>query len=307
MLEVAIQSFSYEKKTILKNINFSIDAGIHLAVLGESGCGKSTLLHLIYGLLHLEKGSLFWNQKQLLGPKFNLIPGEPFMKLVAQEANVMPFISVEENVATFLSRQDNVADKQRVDQLLAIVELEDFSNQMVKTLSGGQKQRVALAKALAKKPEVILLDEPFSHIDTFKKNRLRRKLFNYLKEEGITCITATHDSQEALAFSDKILMLRDGKIERFDTPKKIFNDLQNEYQGGFFADVSSGFNGEHKVLLPHQIQRTNEKTSIQAVVVQSLFFGMYYIIEAHYNNASVFFKHPTKIPKGEAVFLKSIS
>ena len=214
MLRVAIKKFSYQNNPellILQDIAFSLKKGEHLVVLGESGCGKSTLLHIIYGLLHLENGQLFLREKQLLGPNHNLVAGESAMKLVAQEFNVMPYISVAENIATHLDRNNKEQDSARVDQLLEIVALENHKNTMVKNLSGGQKQRVALAKALANTPEVILLDEPFSNIDTFRKNKLRRNLYRYLKENNITCITATHDSDQALGFADTILMLQNGK------------------------------------------------------------------------------------------------
>ncbi|MGI9593445.1 MAG: ATP-binding cassette domain-containing protein, partial [Patiriisocius sp.] len=164
MLRVAIKKFSYQNNPellILQDIAFFLKQGEHLVVLGESGCGKSTLLHIIYGLLHLESGHLFLREKQLLGPNHNLVAGESAMKLVAQEFNVMPYISIAENIATHLDRNNKEKDDARVDQLLEIVALENYKNTMVKNLSGGQKQRVALAKALANTPEVILLDEPF--------------------------------------------------------------------------------------------------------------------------------------------------
>ena len=125
MLNVAIASFGYSEKTVLENVHFKLEPAEHLVVLGESGCGKSTLLHLIYGLLHLEQGQLFWEEKELLGPRHNLIPGEPFMKLVAQEFNIMPFISVAENIATHLDRLHLEKDEERVAQLLEVVDLQD--------------------------------------------------------------------------------------------------------------------------------------------------------------------------------------
>ena len=208
MLSVQITSFSYAEKEILSDITFQLKAGEHLAVLGESGSGKSTLLHIIYGLLHVEQGSLSWEDKKLLGPNHNLIPGESFMKMVTQEYDLMPFTTVADNIATHLSRLHMEKDEQRVEQLLEVVDMMSFKSSLVKNLSGGQKQRVALAKALANEPKLILLDEPFSSIDTFRKNKLRRNLFSYLKEQGISCITATHDSDEALSFSDTLLIDR---------------------------------------------------------------------------------------------------
>ena len=241
MLKVTIKDFSYPNTPevlILKDIVFSLKEGEHLAVLGESGCGKSTLLHLIYGLLHLENGLLFWKEKQLLGPQHNLVPGELAMKLVAQEFNVMPFISVAENIATHLKRNNKEQDAARVDELLEVVALQEYKNTKVKNLSGGQKQRVALAKALANTPEVILLDEPFSNIDTFRKNKLRRNLYGYLKDNNITCVTATHDSDEALGFADTILMLRDGTKEMMGSPQEIITNLKKPNHAVYFGSGS---------------------------------------------------------------------
>jgi len=161
MLSVSIQSFAYDSKTILKDIDFELKQGKHLAVLGESGCGKSTLLHLVYGLLHLKNGTISWEGEQLKGPNHSLIPGEPFMKLVAQDLNVMPFTTVRENIADHLPRLHAEEEAERVDTLLKVVDLEAFANRKVKKLSGGQKQRVALSKALAKAPKIAVVGRTF--------------------------------------------------------------------------------------------------------------------------------------------------
>src|SRR5690606_41358272 len=135
MLKVEIDSFSYSEKTILKNIHFTLKPGEHLSILGESGCGKSTLLHLVYGLLHLENGSIFYNEKKLLGPTKTLIPGEPFMKLVAQEFNIMPFSPVPETLGSHLSRLDEEKDERRIDELLEVVKMETLKKNILKNLS----------------------------------------------------------------------------------------------------------------------------------------------------------------------------
>lgn len=312
MLKVEIDSFSYSEKTILKNIHFTLKPGEHLSILGESGCGKSTLLHLVYGLLHLENGSIFYNEKKLLGPTKTLIPGEPFMKLVAQEFNIMPFTTVAENLGSHLSRLDEEKDENRIDDLLEAVEMEAFKNTLVKNLSGGQKQRVALAKALANEPEILLLDEPFSNIDVFRKNKLQRKIFNYLKENNISCITATHDSEEALAFSDQILMLKDGSKEMFGTPQFIYKNVATEYQAGFFGEAnvlpkklfSSEETSEKMVVFPHQLKISREKTQLKVVVKKSYFKGSNYLIEANFNGKTVFFNHSILLEKDEICYLK---
>ncbi|MGB3776580.1 MAG: ATP-binding cassette domain-containing protein, partial [Leeuwenhoekiella sp.] len=173
MLKVNIEKFAYDQENVLQNLDFTVSQGQHISILGESGCGKSTLLQGIYGLLHLENGEIHWKEKKLLGPNFNLVPGETFIKYFAQDFDLMPFISVADNIAKFLYRNYMKQREASVEELLEVVDLTDFKDTHVKFLSGGQKQRVALARAIAKEPELLLLDEPISHIDNFRRNALR--------------------------------------------------------------------------------------------------------------------------------------
>ncbi len=313
MLKVIIKSFSYSEKEILKNIIFDLPQGQHLSVLGESGCGKSTLLHLIYGLLHLEEGNIYYNDKKLLGPTKTLIPGEPFMKLVAQEFNIMPYATVAENIESYLTKQDEEIDASRITELLKVVGLEHLENTLVKKLSGGQKQRVALAKALANKPKILLLDEPFSHIDAFQKNFLRRTLYAWLKKANISCITATHDSEEALAFSDEIIILKNGKIIKKGSPEKVFETLKTFYEASFFGEVSvlpknlfSDENSSEEIIFfPHQLMISEERTPLKVIVKKSYFKGGDYLIHAEWKSRDVFFINSKESERGEVIFLKS--
>lgn len=314
MLKVEIDSFSYADKSVLENISFSLQPGEHLSILGESGCGKSTLLHLVYGLLQLQKGEISYKGEKLLGPTNTLIPGESFMKLVAQEFNIMPFSTVRENLGSHLATLDGKKDRERIEQLLETVELEAFKNTLVKNLSGGQKQRVALAKALAKDPEILLLDEPFSNIDTFRKNNLSRKIFGYLKSNNISCITATHDSEEALSFSDQILILKNGKIEMHGKPEFVYQNVSTPYQAGFFGEVNTLpknlFNAEKSseiiMIFPDQLKISKEKTKLEVEVKKSYFKGKYYLVESVWDGKVVFFKHSKKIRENTSVWLKHI-
>lgn len=314
MLKVKIHTFSYDRETVLRDMDFTLEQGQHISILGESGCGKSTLLQLIYGLLHLENGQIFWKGKKLLGPNFNLVPGEPFIKYLAQDFDLMPFISVADNIAKFLSRNFMKERNARVKELLEVVDLTDFRDIHVKLLSGGQKQRVALARAIAKEPELLLLDEPFSHIDNFRRNALRRKLYAYLKKEDIACITATHDSEEALSFSDEIKMMRNGTFIQTATPENLFKSPKNAYIASFFGDVNqlsgtlfeSRTNDEKLLLLPHQLVVSKEKTPLQLSVKKSYFKGDFHLIEADFKGENVYFNHVEALEKGREVFLKRI-
>tara|TARA_Y100000815_G_scaffold7710_1_gene7271 strand:- start:1340 stop:2290 length:951 start_codon:yes stop_codon:yes gene_type:complete len=311
MLKVNIKSFAYLEDPVLENIDFTVEQGDHISILGESGCGKSTLLQLIYGLFQLKNGQIFWGEKQVLGPDFNLIPGEPYMKYLAQDFDLMPFISVTDNIAKFLSRNFMKARNERVDELLEVVDMQELADTHVKYLSGGQKQRVALARAIAKEPELLLLDEPFSHIDNFRRNALRRNLYQYLKKQNITCITATHDSEEALSFSDEIKVIRNGTFIQSGKPQEIFNSPKNGYVASFFGDVSriSGStigqdSIEELLLLPHELVVSDAETSIEVMVEKSFFKGDFYLIKADFHGKQVFFNHRKNLPKGAKIYLK---
>lgn len=313
MLQVDINTFAYSTETILQNIHFKMDKGKHMTILGESGCGKSTLLQLIYGLHHLEYGEIFWGEKKLLGPNFNLIPGEPFIKYLAQDFDLMPYISVADNIAKYLSRNFMKERNLRVSELLDVVDMKEYEDTHVKYLSGGQKQRVALARAIAKEPELLLLDEPFSHIDNFRRNALRRNLYAYLKKQNITCITATHDSEEALSFSDEIKVMRDGTFIQSATPESLFKNPKDAYVASFFGDVnriSASLVGrdsnEELLLLPHELMVSSTETPIAVTVEKSYYKGDQYLVESNLNDRSIFFFHSSFLNKGEKVFLKLV-
>jgi len=304
MLRVQDIIFSYSKEVTIKKSTFSIQKGHGIAIIGESGCGKSTLLKLIYGLYDLNDGNIFWNDIEVLGPKYNLIPGMDFMKYLAQDFDLMPYITVAENVGKYLSNIDSEKKWNRVKELLEIVEMEDFFDVKAKNLSGGQMQRVAIARVLALEPEVLLLDEPFSHIDNFRKNSLRRKLFAYLKEKQITCITATHDSTDVLSFADEVLIMKNGEIIESGTPKAIFENPKSKYIASLFGDVNEiNIDGITKFIYPHQI-KVVENSNIKVEVLNSYFRGSHYLIETKLDNEILFFEHKIEISKSTQIYLK---
>src|SRR5574343_42809 len=306
MLQVKINAFSYLDKTNLEDIDFSIQEGTNLALIGESGCGKSTLLKIIYGLFDCDEGVLFWKENQILGPKYHLVPGMPFMKYLAQDFDLMPFITVGENVGKFLSNFYPEEKQRRIDELLDLVEMSEYKQVKAKFLSGGQMQSVALARVLAQEPEVLLLDEPFSHIDNFRKNSLRRKLFSYLKQKNITCIVATHDSTDVLAFADEVLIVKDGNIIEKGNPKEIYNHPKNKYIASLFGDVNAiVINGKNHLVYPHQL-KVSEKSELKVNVIHSYFRGNHYLIEAMYENQSVFFENVMDIEMGKELYLEII-
>ncbi|PNQ74850.1 ABC transporter ATP-binding protein [Hanstruepera neustonica] len=298
MLQVKNLTFAYNHDSILRELSFKVEAGEHVSIIGASGSGKSSLLKLIYGEFDLNDGQIFWNDTEILGPKFNLVTGYDFIKYLSQEFDLMPYTSVEENVGHYLSNFFPKEKKERIKELLEVVELLDVSQTKVKLLSGGQKQRVALARAIAKDPKLILLDEPFSHIDNFKKHTLRRKVFNYFKKKNITCIVATHDKEDVLGYSDRVLVLLDKQIIANNTPKNLFKNPKLPIIASFFNEFN--ILDSYGIVYAHEI-RVSKNASLQAIVKQSFFRGKYYLIEAVFNKESIFFEHDSELPENSIV------
>lgn len=299
MLQVNNITFGYTEKPIIKNVHFEVKKGQNIALLGESGCGKSTLLKLIYGLYDLEEGQIFWHDKQVLGPKYNLVPGMPFIKFMAQDFGLMPYETVAESVGKYLTNAFTALKKLRIQELLEIVEMEEYAKVKVNLLSGGQQQRVALARVLALEPEILLLDEPFSHIDNFRKNALRRNLFAYLKSRGITVIVATHDSTDALSFSDETMILHDGFLVAKGPSQEIYKNPKSKYVASLFGEVNEliikkeGLT-DTLLLYPNQL-KVSENGTLRVTVKQCYYKGGYYLIKAAFNGKPLFFEHPTEL------------
>lgn len=303
MLEIKDITFTYIDQPVIKELSFVVQQGQNIVIIGESGCGKSTLLKLLYGLYDLDSGSISYKGNPILGPKYNLIPSEEYIKYLAQDFDLMPYITVEENIGKFLSNSFRDKKKARVHELLEMVEMTDYAKVKAKYLSGGQQQRVALARVLALEPLILLLDEPFSQIDSFRKNALRNNLFQYLKEKQISCIIATHDSTDALSFSDKTIVMQNGKIIVNESPQQVYNQPNSKYVASLFGEVTElNINGEITFLYPHQIQ-INPQGALQAEVKNAYFRGSHYLIQAVSEHQIMYFEHTELLKNGETIRL----
>jgi len=240
MLNFKNTSFQYPSSSVLAidHVSFSINKGEILSIIGESGSGKSTLLKLIYGLEDLKDGEIFWNDLELKGPAYNILPGHKMMKYVAQDYDLLDFVTVSENVGKYLSNFDVELKQRLIDDALRVVEMLDYKNQFPNKLSGGQRQRVSIARALAQKPEVLLLDEPFSNLDQTLKLSIREKILDWCKQYNVTVVFTTHDLDDALYTSERILVLQKGKALQFDEVEKIRNKPYNSYVAKLFGFVN---------------------------------------------------------------------
>lgn len=309
MLEIKQVSFSYGNDLVVNKVDFSVKEGQIISVIGASGSGKSTLLKLIYGLLDTESGKMFWKENEILGPKFHLVPGMDYMKYLAQDFDLMPYVSVAENVGRFLSNFFLKEKMERINELLELVEMTEFAQVKAKLLSGGQMQRVALARVLALEPEVLLLDEPFSHIDSYQKNRISRHLFDYCKEKGITVLFTSHTPEEALMFSDEIIVMQNGNLIEKDVPNQIYNFPKTEYIARLTGDINvipTAYFGktDESILFarPHQIKISDN--GIQVKVIQNYFKGNGYLIKVKHLNEFYFIEHHSEIKNDSLIFIR---
>lgn len=311
MLRINNLDFSYDETSILEKISFHIKKGEHVSLIGESGCGKSTLLKLIYGIYDLNNGTIFWKENQILGPAFKLIPGEKYIKFLAQDYDLMPHTTVFENVSQYLSVFEPEELKKRTQELLETIEMTSFAHTRVKFLSGGQQQRVALARVLAQQPELLLLDEPFSHIDNYRKNSLRRNIFKYLKKEKVTVLTATHDPSDVLPYANQVIVVKNRKIIAQDSPEKLYERPTNLYVASLLGEanripvnvVKTYANTKRRIIVYANEFKVSEKSGLKVQVKKNYYQGVNYLIEAVYEKEKIFFYHTTAIEKGKKVYL----
>ncbi len=311
MLQVDHVSFAYDEAMILEDINLKVNEGEHVCIIGESGCGKSTLLKIIYGLLETQTGEVYWNDTPVLGPSHNLVPGESYMKYLSQDFDLMPYTTVFENVSQYLSVLEPEFLKERTTELLEIIEMSQFADTKVRYLSGGQQQRVALARVLAQEPNILLLDEPFSHIDNFRKNNMRRNLFAYLRKKNIMVLTATHDHNDMLPFADRVIVLRNRKIIAKDTPENLYRNPKDLYTASLFGEAnkipitilkSYAKTKRRIIVYPHEL-KVSEKSGLETTVKSSFYMGTHYMIIGTYENQNIYFNYHKPIEKGKNIFL----
>lgn len=229
MLEIKNISKSYSTTKVLNDISLSIQDSEIVSILGPSGSGKTTLLNLILGLTNPDSGSIIFNQKDITAVPMQ----QRGFNIVFQDYALFPNLNAYKNIVYGLKNKPDISSKEEVDALIDLLELREHLDKKIDNLSGGQKQRVALARTMVMKPKILLLDEPLSALDGVIKESIKEKIVTIAKDYKLTTIIVTHDPEEALTISDKVLIINKGKIEQFDSPEQIINNPQSDFVRDF--------------------------------------------------------------------------
>lgn len=235
----------YQEVTAVDHLNLEIEDGDLVCLLGPSGCGKSTTLSIIAGLEQATEGSIYFDEENVGG----LEAEERDIGMVFQDYALYPHMTVQENIAFPLKMQGWKKKDwiEKVKEAAKMLQIEEYLKRKPGKLSGGQQQRVAIARAIVKNPKILLLDEPLSNLDARLRIELRDEIRRVQKQLGITTIFVTHDQEEALSISDKILLMEKGKISQYSSPKEMYMEPQNVFAAKFLGNPPMNFVPGEKV------------------------------------------------------------
>lgn len=241
VLDLQAVSFKYHKNTIIDDVSFQVKGGEIVCLLGPSGCGKSTLLRLIAGFEQPQQGHIYIHQNLVAAADHMTPPQHRKVGMLFQNLALFPHLTVNQNIGFGLSGQ---ADKQqRIDELICLCRLEGLNHRYPHQLSGGQRQRVALARAMAPKPRIILLDEPFSSVESELQSELAHEIKQILKSEGVSVLWVTHSIDEALAVADHIGIIWQGRLLEWSSPAELFEQPKTA-QGVKFLNQANLIRGK---------------------------------------------------------------
>lgn len=327
VIELKNISKSFGEEDILENFSVEIKKHAFVTILGPSGCGKTTMLRLIGGFETPDEGEILFDGENIT----NIPPYKRRLNTVFQKYALFPHMNVFDNVAFGLTikKTDKKIIKEKVSEMLKLVNLSGFEKRSVDSLSGGQQQRIAIARALVNEPEVLLLDEPLGALDLKLRQEMQLELKKIQKKLGITFIYVTHDQEEALTMSDEIIVMNNGKIQQKGTPIDIYNEPKNafvasfigesniidgvmkedflvDFAGSSFECLDKGFDKNEivdVVIRPEDIKFDKEKGKISGIVNSVVFKGVHYEMIINAANYDWIVHSTTMEPVGTTVYL----
>lgn len=290
----------YDNQVVIDDLSLALESNEIIALLGPSGCGKTTLLRTIAGLQAVQAGEIFLGDKLVSSSATMLASEKRNIGMIFQDYALFPHLTVAQNIAFGLNKLDKAIANERVDAMLKLVRLENFSQRYPHEISGGQQQRVAIARALAYQPDIMLLDEPFSNIDSQSRSEIMVEIRQILKEQQVPAVFVTHSKDEAFAFADKLAIFNQGKIEQIGTAQELYERPNSPYVANFMGkanyvaitavngksvstqlgdilvDTSDKANHSLAMLRPEQLQlEQNENSTL--LIKNSIFCGSYWL------------------------------
>ncbi len=315
LLEVRNISFQEQNHTVLQDISFNQQEGQKIVIAGETGSGKSTLLQIVAGLIQPTGGQVYFNGKRVRGPQEVLVPGEPGIAYLSQHFELPQFL----RVAQVLKYANTLPDGED-EALFKLCRIEHLLQRKTSELSGGERQRIALAKLLLTAPDLLLLDEPFSNLDTGHKKILKNVIRDIADQLAITCLLVSHDPLDTLSWADEILVLQAGQLVQQGSPEQVYRQPINSYAAGLFgnfnlipADQTNAFlsaakikaTGKHLLIRPEHLQLVKKgPNAVPGRVRAVCYFGSYYETEIALAETIIVLKTVAKpAEKGEVVYL----
>ena len=286
-------------ETIIKKLNFSLKKGEIISFIGESGSGKTTFLKCLAGLENIDSGLIELNGRLLNDHNKFVEANQRKIGFVFQDNPLFPHLNVLENIKFNLKNIDD----DELTKLLNLTALNGLEKRYPHELSGGEKQRVCIARSLIRKPDLLLLDEPFSNLDSNIKTKIKDEIYRIIKECGITTIFVTHDISDTFNISDRILIFKAGVLQQFDEPVKMYCSPVNCYCAEVLGDLNQ-LNLKNKTyyIRPENIF-VSRKSGYKASVVKSQFFGKEYKIRAIVNDFSWYFFNDKPLKVGSIIYL----
>jgi len=236
LLDVRSVSINYGGPLVVQEVSLQIPSGAICCLLGPSGCGKTSLLRAIAGFEPLQEGEILLQGQPVSRPRTTLPPEQRRVGMVFQDLALFPHLNVADNIAFGLRTYSRDERRQRVGELLELIGLQRSAAVFPHQLSGGQQQRVALARAMAPRPDLLLLDEPFSSLDVELREKLAREVRSILKQEGLTALLVTHDQFEAFAMADEIGVMHQGRLRQWDSAYNLYHRPTDRFVAGFVGE-----------------------------------------------------------------------
>ena len=265
----------FEQNTIIPTLDLTIGDGEFVTLLGPSGCGKTTILRMIAGLEHPTTGHIYLDDEDVT----SLAPYKRNVNMVFQHYALFPHMTVEDNIRFGLMMKKVPKEEQdkRIDQVLYLTQLENLRYRKPQQMSGGQQQRVAIARAVVNNPKVLLLDEPLGALDYKLRKKMQLELKNLQRGLGITFIYVTHDQEEALTMSDRVIIVKDGRIEQDDPPAAIYQYPKSQFAAGFigennFFDIE-GDEDHVLAVRPQFIEVSKESEDLEGTPKEPFYYG----------------------------------